>query len=79
MNADFIDGEVLYTSQQIADRIGQLREMFGVGKYLTASQIADALKITKSRSSLTMIGHAMRTDDRIVPKRTAKHRLFVLR
>lgn len=79
MNADFIDGELLINSKQIADRIGLLRDVVGVGKWMTASEIADALKITKSQSSLTMIGRAMRMDERIVPKRTAKQRLFAIR
>ena len=79
MKADFIDGELLINSQQIADRIGQLRDVLGVGKWVTASDIADALKITKSQSSLTMIGRAMRMDGRVVPKRTANGRLFALR
>lgn len=78
MKVDFIAGNVLVSSKQIADVVAVSRDVIGLGRWLTPSEIADALGITKSRSSLCMIGKAMRQVDGVVAKRVRNSPVFCL-
>ena len=77
MKPDFIDGAVLISSSQITSRVDDLKRAFAEPQWVTTEQIMAALKITPSRSSATMIGHALRKCDGVYFKRTNSGRVFL--
>lgn len=76
MEPDYIDGKILYEREQIEARLEDVKAHYGEGRWLTCTEVAEHLKITKSKSALTMIGHAVRNHPGVKCKRTQRARVF---
>lgn len=76
MQMDKIDGQPLLSSKQIAEQVELVRLTFPPDRWVTPAQVADLLKITKSQSSLTMIGVAMRAAGAVC-RRSCRGRMFM--